>query len=125
MVQAKDNALQMMMAIISFVVINILLSLSIMFKLSTEIASRKKLFTSLERIGYMEASQKKIINHEIIGFYGFLIISTILYICAIFISLTIHHILDQSFCFILMILYIVPILLCSIINNLYYKKQVL
>lgn len=41
MVQGKDNALEIMMAVLSLVVINILLSLSIMFKFSTEISTKK------------------------------------------------------------------------------------
>lgn len=125
MVQGKDNPLEIILAIISFVVINILLSLSIMFKLSTEVASRKKYYASLERIGYMKDSQKKIIQYEMIGFYGFLLISTLWYIIAIFISIIIHHILSFSFCMILLVLYIVPLILCAMTNYLYYKKQVL
>ncbi|MCD7808526.1 MAG: hypothetical protein LUH02_04225, partial [Erysipelotrichaceae bacterium] len=125
MVQGKDNPLEIILAIISFVVINVLLSLSIMFKLSTEVASRKKSFASIERIGYMKDSQCKLIQYEIIGFYGFLLISTLWYILAIFISLIMHHILSLTFCGILLILYILPLLLCAIITYLYYKKQVL
>ncbi len=125
MVQGKNNALEIIMAVLSFIVINILLSLSIMFKFSTEVSSRKKAFASLERIGYMKDAQKKIIYNEVMGFYGFLILSTTIYLLAIFMSLIIHHILSSTFCLILYIFYIIPVILCAITNIIYYKKQVL
>ena len=125
MVSCLKNPIEMMLALISFVVMNILLSLSIMFKLSTEVSTRKKIYDSIERIGYMKDSQKKILKNEILSFYGFIFICSLLYIVNIFISLILRGFLESYLCLILVFIFMFPLFLCAIMNYIYYRKVIL
>ncbi len=125
MVSCLKNPIEMMLALISFVVMNILLSLSIMFKLSTEVSTRKKIYDSIERIGYMKDSQKKILKNEILSFYGFIFICSLLYIANIFISLILRGFLESYLCLILVFIFMFPLFLCAIMNSIYYRKVIL
>lgn len=122
MVSCYDNPIEMVLCLISFIVMNILLSLSIMFKLSTEIYSRKKVYDSIERVGYTKDIQKKIMRNEIIGFYSFILVCSLIYIINIFISLSLRNILQLDLCLFLLFSFILPFLLCGFINYLYYRK---
>lgn len=117
-----NNPLEMILAFLSFVIINILLSMSIMFKYSTEIASRKKYFLSLERVGYTKHLQSYIIKKEIILFYAFIIIFSFVYILNMLFSLLYYQFITVSFLFLIVISFLIPLLLCAFINYFYYKK---
>ena len=122
LVACYDNPTEMVLTLLSFVVMNILLSLSIMFKLSSEMVGRKKLYQSLARTGYTTSLLKKICRNEVMGFYLFIIISSLVYIANIFISLTINSIISYQLCIILIMVFVIPLIICMMINYIYYYK---
>lgn len=124
-ISCLDNPLEMMLTVISFVVINILLSLSVMFKFSTEIVDRQKVFDSLERIGYMKDDQMRIIRCEVIGLYAFIALTSLFYIVNIFIVLMIYHQLNGYFMIGMVISFLIPLVICAMINMIYYKRLIL
>lgn len=123
LISTLQNPIEVMLAMISFVIINVLLSLSIMFCYSTEIVGRKKLFQSIERLGYMKNDQKKIIFHEVIGLYGFIIGVSLFYICNIFIVLYIHDFLHIYLILGMLAGFLLPLIICGFLNYIYYLKQ--
>lgn len=125
LIASFNNPLEMILAYISFTTINILLSLSIMFKYSTEIAVRKKYYLSLERIGYTKEVLQTIIKKEVYLFYFIIICFSLLYISNMIISLILHHIINTDMLILLTLSFIIPLLLCAIINHIYYKKTII
>lgn len=125
LIASLENPLEMILAYISFITINILLSLSIMFKYSTEIAVRKKYYLSLERIGYTKETLKTIIRKEVYLFYFIIICFSLLYISNMIISLVIHKIININMLIILTLSFVVPLLLCALVNHIYYNKTIL
>lgn len=125
LIASLNNPLEMILAYISFTTINILLSLSIMFKYSTEIAVRKKYYLSLERIGYTKEVLQTIIKKEVYLFYFIIICFSLLYISNMIISLILHHIINTDMLILLTLSFIIPLLLCAIINHIYYKKTII
>lgn len=125
MISFLDNPIEVMLSIISFIVINILLSLSVMFKFSTEMIGRKKIFDSLERIGYMKKDQKSIICKEVIGLYCFIGGLSLFYILNIFIVLMIYHQFNQYLFVSMMVAFVIPLIICALISCLYYRRLIL
>lgn len=124
LVSCINQPMEEILAIISFVVINVLLSLAVMFKLTTEIVSRKKHFYSLGRIGYIKEDQKKIIQKEIWSLYGFISGVSLFYIINIFIVLLIYHSFHIYLIIYMIIIFIVPLLLCGLISQIYYQHLI-
>jgi hypothetical protein len=124
LVSSLQQPMEVMLALVSFVVINVLLSLAVMFKFSTEIVGRKKVFSSLERLGYMKNIQKRIIKKEVAGLYIFMIIMSLLYIMNIFIVLLIHQLLDIQFIIFMLIAFIIPLMMCGIVSYIYYSHMI-
>lgn len=124
LVSSLDNPVELMLSVLSFVVINILMSLSIMFRFSTEIVGRQKVFSSLGRIGYMKNDQKQIIRYEVIGLYLFLICVSLIYIGNIFVILIINHFVDFMIILGLFVAFLVPMVLCCLFNIIYYQKVI-
>lgn len=125
LISSLENPIEVMLTMIPFIVINILLSLSVMFKLSTEIYDRKKVYASIERLGYMKDDQKKLIRKETFGLYAFISGVSLFYIVNIFIVLMIYHQLNIYFVMTMVILFLLPLIICAIINLIYYQRMIL
>lgn len=119
------NPLEVMLSMISFVSINILLSLSIMFRFSTELVTRLHVFKSLSHIGYTLSQQKKIMKKEIISVYGFIICVCLLYMLNIFIVLYMNGYLNMYIIYGLLGAFLLPLLMCGFINYIYYRSVVM
>ena len=96
-----------------------------MFKFSTEIYDRKKVYASIERLGYMKDDQKKLIRKEILGLYGFIGGISLFYIINIFIVLMIYHDLNVYFVLGMVISFLIPLIICAMINMIYYQRMIL
>ncbi len=117
-----QNVLDILLSLLSFVVMNILLSLSILLNYANELPSRKKVFQALQKIGYTKDDQKKIILYEVLGLYGFILVVALFYILNMMIVLMLHSFLNIQFIMVIMILFIVPLIICCLISYLYYKR---
>lgn len=124
LITSLNQPIEEMLVIISFVVINILLSLAVMFKFSSEVVERKKLFHSIERIGYIKQDQKKIIKKEVLGLYSFIGCVSLFYILNIFGALYIHHLLNIYLLMCMIVSFVVPLLLCGIASQVYYQRLI-
>lgn len=124
LIASIQKPVEVMLALLSFVVMNILLSLAVMFKFSTEIVSRKKVCASIERMGYMQKDQKNIILKEVIGLYGLIWFLSLSYIGNIFVVLMIHHLLHIYLIMGMLIAFLLPLIICGIMSYVYYYKVI-
>ena len=125
LVSCLNEPVDTMMAMISFVVINILMTFALMFKFSSELMYRKPIYESIRRIGYLDKQIQQIMFNEVVLLYVFVGVLCLLYILNIFNVLMIHSLLDLRLIIGMLLAFIVPMLICGIINYCYYKKVVL
>lgn len=125
LVSCLNNSVDIMMSMISFVVINVLLTFALMFKFSSELMYRRPIFESLRKIGYLDSQVKKIMTSEIVLLYVFTAVLCLLYIVNIFVVLMIHSLLDLRLIVGMVVAFVVPLFVCGIMNYTYYKKVVL
>ncbi len=117
--------LEMMLSLLSYVVMNVLLSMAIMFKFSTEAYSRKKYFMTLDQIGYVKEEREKIIFREVTLLYLSILAVALLYLVNIFISMIIHGSMSIGYAGLLILFMIIPMAICYGVSILYYRRSVL
>ena len=125
LVSCINESVDVMIAMISFVVINVLLTFALMFKFSSELMYRKPIYESLRRIGYLDEQLNKIMKDEVFLLYFFVSVLCLLYIINIFVVLMIHSLLDMRLIVGMIIAFIVPVIICALMNYRYYRKVVL
>lgn len=124
MVTSTNTPLEIMLILLSYIVMNILQSMAVMFRYSTEISGRVKFFRSMEKIGYMENDEAEVIRRETTMFYGFILAVGLFYLLNIFATLLINGQISFAFVLLLLALFILPLLFCYFINSLYYRRAV-
>ena len=124
LVTSQDSSMVMMLVLLGYIVINLLLALSIMFKFSTDILNRKKYFITMGQLGYMPNALHKIIFGETTIFYLYVIISTMIPIGSIFALLYNLGSMDLNVILFLVGCFLVPVLLCFVVTIVYYFNTV-
>lgn len=123
-VTSIDKPTTMMLALLTYIVMNILLSLSIMFKFATNVATRKKYFMTMSQLGYLKKHLHQIVLSEVSLLYVFLLASSMLYLGTIFAIFVAKGSLTSSFASILILSYIIPLVLCYVVTLVYYFRAV-
>lgn len=111
--------------LISFVCINALLSLSLMFKFANELTDRIEKFKTLSHLGFVDKEKKRIIVKEVIDLNIYLIIIFGLYLaytCWTYVS---KGMINSNQIVIVILGMFIPLLLCGIVELIYYIKTVL
>ena len=124
LVTGCDTAMLMMMVLLSYIVINILLSLAVMFKFSTDILNRKKYFMTMDQLGYFKRNLNGIILAETTAFYVYVIFSALIPIGFIFALLSMRGMMETPVIVFLIGSFLVPMLVCYLVTLLYYFKTV-
>lgn len=117
--------LEMMLSLLSYVVMNVLLSMAIMFRFSTDVYSRRKYFMTLDQIGYVKEEREKIIFREVSILYLSILAVALLYLVNIFISMILHGELTMGYAALLILFMVIPMAVCYGVSILYYRKSVL
>lgn len=120
LVMGLGNMMYFVLIFISYCVSHCLLSLTIMFRFSTEMLSREKSFLSLRRIGYEDYHIRNIIQKEIILLYGFILFISLIYIFNILFTLYIHHFISLIIIIYMIIAFVLPLMLCALFNMFQY-----
>ena len=123
-VTSIDKPTTMMLALLTYIVMNILLSLSIMFKFATNVATRKKYYMTMSQLGYLKKDLHQIVMSEVSLLYVFLLASSMLYLGTIFAIFVSRGSLTPSFAGILILSYIIPLALCYVITLIYYFRAI-
>jgi hypothetical protein len=120
-----ERPMDQILVMITYVVMNALLALAILFKLSSELGSRGEGFRTLRHIGYLVGNEKRIITKEVFAFYGIVILIILIYMVNLCMSLIVDGEMTYISGGILILTAIVPLILCALINTQYYEKSVL
>jgi hypothetical protein len=113
-----------MLALLSYIVMNVLLSLAIMFKFSTELSERKGYFLTMEQIGYLKEDQSEIIFKETALFYGFTLAVSLVYLESIMISQAMRGALRGNLILPMTAFLVIPLVICWGLTLYYYRSVV-
>ena len=119
-ISGAEKPMEVMLSLLSYIVMNVLLSLAIMFRFQTEITSRKKYFRPLEQIGYVREDLKQVVIREVIFVYAFIIATALPYLLSMFAALAGKGLMQWSTGFFLLICMIIPLVICCLITLYYY-----
>ncbi len=121
----ETTPLEMMLSLLSYVVMNVLLSLAIMFKFSTEVYSRQKYFMTLNHLGYVKEDRERIINKEVSLLYLTIMAVALLYLGNIFLSMVFANVLTWNQAGLLVLFMVIPLGFAWLFTLFYYKHTVL
>lgn len=121
---SAERPLDIILTLITYLAMNALLSLSILFRYATELAGRKNHFQTLSQIGFLKRDEKKIIRKEILYLYGFVTGIVFLYLLLMITGLRIHGQMIWTYALFLIGSALVPLILCGILNERFYDKTV-
>ena len=110
--------------VIGYVVVIVLLVVSIIYKLSMEAMTRRKLFLNLWKIGYIRKELRKIVRQEVISYYLILIFIPLVYIAFISERFIYYGDMTYSFAFLYALSYIIPIIISGFITYFQYLNAV-
>ena len=116
---------EILLILLSYIVMNVLLSLAVMFRFASELQGRYRNFRTLEHLGFTSKELEKIVSIEVYGLYGIILAVVLLYICNIFAALIINAMLSLRNAVLLTLFFVLPLLMCCLITRLYYRRAVL
>lgn len=117
-----DEPLVSMITLLSYFSVMILLAITSIYKIGMELQSRKRSFMHLYHMGYVMDDLKKIINLEMIIFYGIIIVIPLLYQIIIVIKLYSIGVINLYLILIMLLIQIIPMLICMLICTVMYKR---
>lgn len=117
-----DEPLVSMITLLSYFSVMILLAITSIYKIGMELQSRKRSFMHLYYMGYVMDDLKKIINLEMIIFYGIIIVIPLLYQIIIVIKLYSIGVINLYLILIMLLIQIIPMLICMLICTVMYKR---
>lgn len=124
LISKQTKPIELLMYTMSFIVMNALLSLAILFKYSTDISNRTQYFRTLDQIGCLESDLKAIRTKEVTGFYGTILIIGLLYLINIILVGFLNHDMSTGFALTFIFGFIIPPVLCCLISLRSYSKAV-
>lgn len=124
LISKQTKPIELLMYTMSFIVMNGLLSLAILFKYSTDISNRAPYFRTLDQIGYDESDLKAVRSGEVGRFYGFVIITGLIYLINIIAVGYINHDMSTGFALTFVLGFIIPLALCAMVSMRSYSKAV-
>lgn len=113
-----------MVALMSYVSVMILMSLTIVFKIGMELNKRQKSFQNLCYLGYSIKQLKKIIRIEMRLFYGVILMMPLLYQIVILINLLIRGQITIYLLVMMLMIQIIPVIISYIITVRLYLRIV-
>lgn len=125
MLTSTDNPIYQVLVLITYISMNVLLAMSIMFKFANEVSDRKLKFRTLSHIGFLDSAKSRIILKEVFYLYLFIVVSILIYLVNIFATLYLGGLLTMKTMLTLLIGSIIPICICGVISVFYYRSAVL
>ncbi len=111
-----------MIVLLSYFSVMVLLSVTTIFKMGMELKNRQKAFTNLFYLGYRINELKKIINYEMIIFYGMIMIIPMVYQIIMVSRLYFLGLITPYLIIVMALIEIIPMLLCLIITTVMYYR---
>lgn len=111
-------------ALLGYIVIIALLSISVVYKYCMEVANRKTFYKNMWKIGYTRQEISKVIKKEVFYFYMILLLLPLVYVAFVTGRFLYFREMTISFCIINISIYVIPILISAIITYFIYIKTV-
>lgn len=124
LVSKQTKPIELLMYTMSFIVMNVLLSLAVLFKYSTDLTGRTRYFMTLDQIGCTDEDSAAIRRGEVIGFYGFITLIGLLYLVNIIAVGHMNHDMSAGFTAVFLIGFAVPLVLCALLSMYSYRRAV-
>ena len=118
-----EDTYQRILFLVSYILMQSLLTFAMMFRHHSEISSRTRFFRALNRIGYMEGDLKAIVMSETVRTYGFIMAVLLLMLGCITVSYLLRGLIDFSLIIVLVVVALVPLLLCAVITYFYFLSM--
>lgn len=123
MLFARENtAVEQLLIIFSYIAIAILQSMTVMFRLETDLSSRGKEYQILAQIGTETGMRHKIMHQEMRKFYLFVLALCVIYIGMALVSVSIKGSAAGSEIAVLAFSVLIPILVVWTISEIYYRS---
>ena len=113
------------LSILGFLIVTLFTISNICFKVCLESEMRKMEFLGMYKIGFLKADLGKIINWEIVLFYGILVLFLSVGVVVMNITLISFSHMQPIFAVIIVVGLIVPILASMAVSYVFYKRSVL
>lgn len=120
-----DAPLVSMVALVSYTAVNVLLSITLFFKLGMLLISRKKSFVQLRHLGFIEKDLKKLITKEMITFYLIVLFIPLIYHITMLLRLIISGNIQITLAILLICLDIIPLCIAFILSYSLYRHHVI
>lgn len=124
LVNASQGGLEMMLVMLSYVVLNILQAMCLMFRFSTETVVRRRFYKTLAHIGFLPEELVRIVRNEVFSYFGFCLAAALLYLLDIFAVLGKEGVPLASNAPALLAIFVVPMVFCAFMSFRYYLKVV-
>ena len=121
----SDKAVYKILILITYICINLLLSLSLLFKYANEITERIGKFKTLSHLGFVDKVKKRIIVKEVFDLYLYLGLMIVLYLIYIFVSYGNVGLVSNAHMIVLALGNVIPHILCGVVILVYYLKTVM
>ena len=123
--ERQDSIFDSMLFTFSYILMNFLLALMIMFKSMTEQTGRRRYFKVLNQIGFEETDLKKITHNELFKLYGLCAGISFLYVGIMLLAMKVTEGMNTHVMNLLTVTLLLPLLICMFINIFTYGRAVL
>lgn len=125
LVSSEQTAIETALILLSYTVMNLLQSLAIMFKFSTELSTRKRYFATLSQLGYEDSMIRKVIRNEIFLFYGFILGTSLIYVANVLCADVLAGAMGIASAWVLIASLMIPLVIALLLNWYYYARTVM
>lgn len=119
-----DSPLISMVTLVSYAGVQILLSMTLMFKFGMSLTYRNYNYQKLNQLGFIKTLLKRIMKKELFTFFMFILGIPFLYQCSMLFKLLITKHIQLSLMILLLTLEIIPIMIVFILCYQLYQKNI-
>lgn len=120
----KNTPLEYLLVVVSYISISVLQSLTIMFRLETDLSGRFQEYHILSQVGVSEADKKKIMHSEVSKFYLIVLLIIAVYAGTAFLSLYRSQQATGGQIMLLALSAVLPVLAVDLLTRIYYGQVI-
>ncbi len=118
-----DGDLAALMIMLTYVVMNVMQALALMFRLQTHLAERHEEYNVLAQVGYEPSEQKKILNKETNRFFLIVLVMALVLIGCMILSLARNNMIPAMYATIMITCMVVPLFCVWILSGFFYRRS--
>ena len=118
----ENTRLEYLLVLMTYICISILQSMTVMFRLETDLSSRGDEYVILSQVGTSEEDRKKITRGEILRFYGLVFLLVVIYGGMAMFALCRDSLASTSQILLLSAAALVPVIISGVLTLIYYRQ---